>query len=395
VFWLVLAWGATAAVAALAGPFQARVIPRLLGVRKWLTATRDLGLRYAAEGTTNAAASQLRNYSTSLILGLAAVGYVQASSTLMGPFMVVFYGMGLVLLPEATRLVDSPKRLRKFCLMVSTALAVVAAAWGVFLLIAMPMGLGQFVLKGLWRPTYPLVLPSTLLIICACAQTGAGIGLHALGSAKRSLRAMVLASALVVACAVAGAFIGGAAGTMWGTAIASWASSLLFWRQLNTALREHGGPGKRSRARTKGKSGSQPESRPANQHRGRPESQSGSRPGSQSRGRPESQAGSRSRSQARRGRHRASSRRRAVPALAATATATVRPPVPRQRPVGTAPRPPAPANGNALAVWRTTLPDGWPVAADGTTGPRPALAVGRAAAQRQGKIAARRISQRL
>ena len=79
-------------------------MPRLAGARTWISSTRDLGSRYLLEGTTNSASTQLRNYGVGLLLGLTALGYVQASSTLMGPFMVIFFGMGLVTLPEAARI---------------------------------------------------------------------------------------------------------------------------------------------------------------------------------------------------------------------------------------------------------------------------------------------------
>jgi peptidoglycan biosynthesis protein MviN/MurJ (putative lipid II flippase) len=71
-----------------------------------------------------------------------------------------------------------------------------------------------------------------------CVQAGAGVGLHALGSARRSLRAMAIASALFVICGLIGAAFGGAVGTMYGAAVASWAGALLFWIQLRNALRE-------------------------------------------------------------------------------------------------------------------------------------------------------------
>ena len=77
VFWFVLAWGAAAAVAAAAGPLQARVIPRLSGAWGWVSDHRDLGPRYLAEGVTSASMLQLRGYMIGLVLGLTAVGYVQ------------------------------------------------------------------------------------------------------------------------------------------------------------------------------------------------------------------------------------------------------------------------------------------------------------------------------
>ena len=157
----------------------------------------------------------------------------------MGPFMVIFFGMGLVTMPEAARILRrSPRHLPLFCLLVSGGLALLGLAWGVVLLVALPRGLGQLMLGSLWRPTYPLVWPTTLLVLGGCASAGAGTGLHALGAARRSLRAMVLGSALAVVLSLAGAAAGGAVGTMMGAAVASWIGALLFWWELRMALRE-------------------------------------------------------------------------------------------------------------------------------------------------------------
>lgn len=239
VLWYLLAWGATAAVGAVIGPLQARVLPRIGQAVQWVSRNRDLGPRYLLEGTSNAASTQLRNYGVALILGLSALGYVQAASTLMGPFMVVFLGMGLVILPEAARVLRrSPSHLPVFCLLVSAGLTLLGIAWGAILLLAMPHGLGHLMLKGLWRPTYPLVIPSVLNILGGCIATGAGAGLHALGAAKRSLRAMVVTGIFYVAGSVAGAFLDGAAGTMYGAAIMSLLGALVFWAELFGALRE-------------------------------------------------------------------------------------------------------------------------------------------------------------
>jgi O-antigen/teichoic acid export membrane protein len=238
VFWFIFAWGAAAAVAAAVGPLQAGVMPRLPKTWDWVSRHRDLGPRYLLEGTANSASSQLRNYGLGAILGLAAVGYVQAANTLMGPFMVIFLGMGLVTLPEAARILRrSPRHLPLFCMLVSVGLALAGLLWGIVLLVAMPRGLGHLMLGNLWRPTYPLVLPSTIAVMGGCVQAGGWAGVHALGVAKRSLRAMVLFSALYVVLGLAGAAADGVMGTMIGAAIASWFGGLLFWWQLRSALR--------------------------------------------------------------------------------------------------------------------------------------------------------------
>ena len=174
-----------------------------------------------------------------LVLGLAAVGYVQAAATLMGPITILFLGMTLVAIPEAARVLQrAPRRLPLFCMLVSAGLSAAALGWGVFLLIAVPRGLGAWLLGSIWRPTYPLVLAQMLFVVGQGVAGGAGVGLHALGSARRSLRSAVLTSVIFLVCALAGAFWGGATGTVRGAAVAAWLGALLLWWQLRAALRE-------------------------------------------------------------------------------------------------------------------------------------------------------------
>ncbi|MGH3303624.1 MAG: hypothetical protein ACRDOK_18480, partial [Streptosporangiaceae bacterium] len=240
-FWLVLAWGATATLAAAVGPLQARVIPRLSGTKGWLSQQRDLGPRYLVEGTSQNASEQLRTYDRSLMLGLAAVGYLRTATTLMGPFQVILYSSSLVLVPEAARILRrSPRRLPLVCLLMSGGLAVAGLAWGVVLLVALPRGIGGLLLGPIWRPTYPLLLPTTLLIMAQAVNAGAAAGLHALGAARRSLPAGVFASCASLVGAVVGAAEGGAVGTVNGSTVGTVVAGLFWWWQLRAALRESG-----------------------------------------------------------------------------------------------------------------------------------------------------------
>ena len=239
VFWLVFAWGASAAVGAVIGPLQARVVPNLAGAWEWLSRHRDLALRYLAEGSSSNASIQLRTYGFDLILGLAALGYMQAANTLMGPFRIIFLGMGLFMVPEAASILRrSPRHLPLFCLGVSGGLALLGLVWGVVLLVALPRGLGQLMLGGIWRGTYPLVLPTTIWVMGTGALSGAGVGLHALAAARRSLRATLFVSALGLVSSIAGAVIAGMAGAMWASAAASWIGVVVYWVHLRRALHE-------------------------------------------------------------------------------------------------------------------------------------------------------------
>jgi O-antigen/teichoic acid export membrane protein len=239
VFWFVCAWGAAATVAAAIGPLQSGIVPRLSGALAWLMRQRDLGLRYTAEGTANSGAAQLRSYSLGIVLGLAALGYVQAASTLMGPMQILIYGMGLVALPEAARILRrSPRHMPFFCGLISAGLALLGLGWGVALLVALPRGLGEWLLGSLWRPAYPLVLPTTLYFMGMCASVGAGIWLHALAAARRSLRAAVVNSAALLVFSVLGAVLAGTVWSIRGAAVGTWIGALYCWWQLRAALRE-------------------------------------------------------------------------------------------------------------------------------------------------------------
>jgi O-antigen/teichoic acid export membrane protein len=242
VFYFVLAWGLTANVAAACGPLQARLMPRLSGIREWLSKTRDLGPRYLMENTSNSGASQLRVYAVGFISGLTAVGYIQEGSLLMGPFFVIFMGISLVTVPEAARILRrSPQRLRLYCVLIGSALALLALLWGVILLVALPHGLGTLLLHAKqWQPVYGLVIWLTISMMGACAIAGATAGLRALGAARRSLRAMLISSATYLLLGVLGAVVSGTRGSVEGTAAATWIGALVWWWQLHIGMREHG-----------------------------------------------------------------------------------------------------------------------------------------------------------
>lgn len=254
VFAFTFAWGATGGIAAVAGMFQANVVPRPARAWEWLTRHGDLGTRYLLEGTSNSVVVQVRTYGTGAMLGLATVGYVQASVTLMGPMTILSLGMGLVTISEGARVLrQSPRKLPLFCLLVSAGLSLAGVVWGLALLIAVPRGLGSFLLHSNWRPVYPLVLPQILFIVGGAVGSGAGTGLHALGAARRSLRVVLLIAPLSAGFALAGAAVAGAAGSLYGVGIASWLGALMLWVEFWKAWRERDripiGHLKRSRGR--------------------------------------------------------------------------------------------------------------------------------------------------
>jgi O-antigen/teichoic acid export membrane protein len=240
VFWFTLAWGGTAGIAAVAGAFQARLLPRPFQIGNWLKKQGDIGIRYLASGLLNNVAFQVRGYGIAAIVGLTVVGYVQASVTLMGPITILFLGMSLVALPEAARVRrNSPEKLPQFCWLVSAGLSAAALAWGAALLIAGPRGLGTELLgPRIWPKAYELILPQVAFVLSQAVATGAGTGISALGAAKRNLKVTIFVTVLTSLGTLAGAYAAGGVGAILGMASASWVGTVLTWSQYRKAMRE-------------------------------------------------------------------------------------------------------------------------------------------------------------
>ncbi|MFD4630663.1 hypothetical protein ACFVYR_11650 [Streptomyces sp. NPDC058284] len=234
----VLAWGTSAAVAAVYGCFQSGIRPRPGGAREWLRDHRDLSYRYLAENVGVSGASQLRAYGLGAIVGVGAVGVIRGAELLLGPFMAVLMGLSLVTVAEAARVLrQAPHRLGVFCLLLGGVQAVAALIWGAALLL-MPDRLGELVLGDVWNSASELIVPVTLGVAGAGLGTGAAAGLRALAAARRSLRSQLIASAFYVGGGLGGAAVAGTVGSAWGVAAATVCGSAVWWLQLRSALRE-------------------------------------------------------------------------------------------------------------------------------------------------------------
>lgn len=234
----VLAWGASATVAAGYGCLQSGIRPRMTEARGWLREQRDLGYRYLVENVSLSGASQLRAYGLGAIVGVGAVGAVRGAELLLGPFLAVLMGLSLVTVPEAARVLrQTPHQLGRFCLLLGGGQAIGALFWGATLLLV-PNRLGELVLGGVWHSSSQLIVQITLGVAGAGLGTGAAAGLRALGAARRSLRCQLFASACYVGGGLGGAAAAGTAGSAWGVAAATVSGSAVWWLQLRSALRE-------------------------------------------------------------------------------------------------------------------------------------------------------------
>ncbi|MET9254175.1 hypothetical protein [Streptomyces sp. NPDC003717] len=234
----VLAWGASAAVAAGYGCLQSGLRPRTTRARGWLREQRDLGYRYLVENVSLSGASQLRAYGLGAIAGVGAVGAVRGAELLLGPFLALLMGLSLVTVAEAARVLRrAPDRLARFCLLLGGGQAAAALLWGAALLL-MPERAGELVLGDVWHSAARLIVPATLGVAGAGLGSGAAAGLRALAAARRSLRCQLFTSACYVGGGLGGAVAAGTVGSAWGVAAATLCGWGVWWLQLRAALRE-------------------------------------------------------------------------------------------------------------------------------------------------------------
>ena len=106
------------------------------------------------------------------------------------------------------------------------------------LVVGLPLGLGQLILGGIWRSAYPLVIPTALATVFGCAGTGAFIGLHAMGAARRSLRSTLIGAVISLTLALVGAAVWGTYGTVLLAAVGTLISGSISWHFFVKAMQE-------------------------------------------------------------------------------------------------------------------------------------------------------------
>jgi O-antigen/teichoic acid export membrane protein len=230
--WPVLAWGGAGTVAGILGAWQARVRPEPARAIAWWREHKDLAPRYLIEFVSLAASAQLSLLAVTGAAGLAGVAALRISDVIVGgPLRVLFSGIQLVTVPEAVRLSQERHRLRELCIVVAAGLALSAVVWG-WIVMAVPDGVAVFVFGANWELGVPVLLPRTALLVASGVVTGALVGLRGTAASRRSLRARLVVSILVVPAAFVGALLGGAPGAAWTMALVVWCGALVWWREF-------------------------------------------------------------------------------------------------------------------------------------------------------------------
>jgi O-antigen/teichoic acid export membrane protein len=234
----VAVWAIGAGVGAALGLVQSGVLPDPRQVLAWRREHADIAPRFAAEALVVSGAQYLAVTGIGVVAGLVVLGTVRAGHTLMNAVHIATYGIQLFAVPEGVRIRErSHRALLRFCAMLSGLLAGVCLAWGVFLLL-LPESVGRALLADTWLEARTVILPLSISMAAGGVQAGAFVGLRALASAQRSLKARISSSGLLLLGGIGGAIVGGAVGAAWGMAIGASIGAASWWSFLLRGARE-------------------------------------------------------------------------------------------------------------------------------------------------------------
>jgi O-antigen/teichoic acid export membrane protein len=236
---LTLAWGGAGTIAGFVGALQSRVVPQPSAALPWFRAQRDLAARYLGEFGALAGARQLSLYAVGGIAGVVAVGAIRAANILFGPIDILVFGVRLVAVPEAVRIVKrSARHLRTACALLSAALSAMSVAWGA-LIFVLPERIGEALLGQTWSLAHRVAVPIAVMTAAGGISAGMLVGLRALAAARRSFRARLLVSGLQIVGTIGGAAMGDAVTAAWGLAAGVVAGVPVWAWHFKRGLLEH------------------------------------------------------------------------------------------------------------------------------------------------------------
>jgi len=235
---LLLAWGLAATVAAVAGPFQARLCPSPLRALRWFQEQSDLAGRYLLDFFALAGQVHLLLYGLGIVVGLREFGAFRAAQLILGPLNTLYFAALSAAVPEGARIrADVDGSLHRMIRFLAIVLPLIALVW-VGVLILLPERTGTAMLGASWPGAHGLIVPIGLAIAVTGVVAAANAGLRALAAARRGLRARLALLPLVAIGGLGGAAGGGAFGCAIGLFIANSMGAAIFWFQFSKALQE-------------------------------------------------------------------------------------------------------------------------------------------------------------
>ncbi|MDO5711480.1 MAG: hypothetical protein Q4P32_07060, partial [Micrococcales bacterium] len=238
---LILAWGASAALAVLVGAVILQVVPRLGAWLAWLREIKDLVRYLLAEYILGLGASQIAVLLVGVIAAPQAVGAIRAAQTLLGPLNILGGACFNFTVPEIARRTHLTASQRLLAGHAVSGLMGAATVTYVVALLLIPDWMGQEIFSDSWAGAAGVLLPLGISALFSSLANGLAGVLYGLGRADRTFRINLYKAPVIVIAVLGGTWLGGAVGAGWGMAIAE-AFVLPFWYRefraaaLRTAL---------------------------------------------------------------------------------------------------------------------------------------------------------------
>jgi hypothetical protein len=236
---LLLAWGASALVAALIGIAQAGFWPSPGATRGWLAENRTDSTYLAAEFITVQGALQTSMLAIGAVGSLSTIGALQGARTLLGPTTVVGVGVVSFALPEFSKRTSMNVHAReRAAYALSGLVLVIGAAWSL-LFYFLPERYGHALLGDTWDGTKGILGLSILHYLAAAIPVGPACMVYALGKTKITFRLNAAFAPMLLGFPILGAVLGEARGAVIGFNIAFWAIAPVWFVLLRRLGREH------------------------------------------------------------------------------------------------------------------------------------------------------------
>ncbi len=218
---MILIWGSSATASAIAGSFQARVLPRLDLAAVWFGKHRDISLGFAGDYIAQRGSQQIALAVVGAVSGLAAVGAIGAARSLFAALTTVQTGFNVIAIPEGARLRrESPSSLRRYAAFFSGAMCLMMILAGLGMLL-LPDHVGHFLLKSNWDTARALIIPMAFFSAAVASSGGYWILLRILEAAREMFYLRSAFGIITVIGALLGTLAGGPEGAVWAMSIAS------------------------------------------------------------------------------------------------------------------------------------------------------------------------------
>lgn len=233
---LTAAWTCSGALAALWVPITYGVFrPKEISLR-WLRERWDASWRLLVGNVTATGSALVGGVLIAMVSSAVAVAAVRGAILLGRPTSAVQMAVASSAAADIAR--ERPDnhgliRYQRRTMSVSTAVAVV----NLVVLLLVPDAVGRAVLGNVWPILSPLVLPISLWLIAAAAQSGVAPALIGRHEFHIAMVVQVVGGVLSVGTVVAGAIVDGAQGAVWGLFAGQVVTSTCWWIGLLWHLR--------------------------------------------------------------------------------------------------------------------------------------------------------------